>query len=195
MSAAAVILAAGESRRLGRPKQLLPVRGVPLLRAIAIEACASSCARVFVVLGARESAIRPCLDGLRVAIVDNPEWTEGIASSVRHGVAAAIRDGSSAVVLLTCDQPALTASHVDALLACPARDAVASRYAGTVGVPARFDRRLFPALLALRGDAGAKRILRAREVAAIDWPEGARDIDTPADVEALDQKRMPRADA
>ncbi|MGD0530446.1 MAG: NTP transferase domain-containing protein, partial [Polyangiaceae bacterium] len=84
MKVAAVLLAAGDSRRLGRAKQLLPYRGTPLLRRLASEACASRC-DVGVVIHERNGAVEACLDGLPVHVIGNPEWAEGMASSIRRG--------------------------------------------------------------------------------------------------------------
>lgn len=188
MRVAAVLLAAGESRRLGRPKQLLPYRGQPLLRALASEACASRCQRVGVVVTGDEPAIAGCLDGLPVHLLANPEWAEGMASSIRRGVAWADWLACDGVLLLVCDQPALTSTHVDALLRAhrPGERIVASRYGGAAGVPALFAREMFPSLLALRGPVGARGLMRAEQnVIAVDWPEGIVDIDTPADAARL----------
>ncbi len=186
---AAVVLAAGESQRLGRPKQLLPFRGRPLLRAVASEACASSCQRVVVVVGANEESVRDSLGGLPVTMASNPGWREGLASSIRCGVAWAEREGCDAVLLLVCDQPELTSSHLDRLVASHAAGGapiVASSYAGTLGVPALFGRASFAPLLALRGTEGAKRVIRAaRRLVAIDWPAGGVDVDTQEDAARL----------
>jgi CTP:molybdopterin cytidylyltransferase MocA len=185
---AAVLLAAGESRRLGRPKQLLPHGGQPLLRVLATEIVSSQCESTAVVLSGRDPAVRACLEGLPVAILVNAESAEGMASSIRRGVAWASRERADGVLLMVCDQPALTREHVDRLL--DARSAgtriVASRYEGGLGVPALFSREMFGALLALRGDMGARKLIQAEEgVLAVDWPAGAVDIDTPEDAAAL----------
>jgi molybdenum cofactor cytidylyltransferase len=184
MRIAAVVLAAGESRRLGTPKQLLSYRGQPLLRAIAREACGSRCDDVAVVVRENDTAIAACLEGLPVTVVANPGWAEGIASSIRRGVEWATRQGAGAVLLLVCDQPALNAAHIDRLVSRYGAGArvVASRYADSLGVPALFGRELFGALLSVRGSTGAKRVIRDEKYAvAVDWPEGVLDVDTPAD--------------
>jgi CTP:molybdopterin cytidylyltransferase MocA len=169
-----VILAAGASTRLGQPKQLLLLDGEPMLRVIAREALASRCERVAVVLGAHADEIRGALAGLSVEILDNPGWAEGMSSSVRVGVAwcAAPR-----LLLMVGDQPRLTRAHLDALIAV--EGTVGSAYGGTVGVPAIFDRAMFPALAALRGDQGARRLLAG--AASVAWADGELDIDTITD--------------
>jgi xanthine dehydrogenase accessory factor len=190
MRAAAVVLAAGGSARLGRPKQLLPLRGVPLVRAIAVEACASACTHVAVVVRRGDSQVEACLHGLRVEILANDGWAEGLASSIRLGAAWAMQCPSDVVALLVCDQPALTAAHVDRLLAAwrPGVRVVASSYAGVLGVPAIFARETFASLLELHGDSGAQRLVRSEEaVITVDWPDGALDVDVAADVARLDR--------
>ena len=176
---AVAILAAGESRRLGRPKQLLPFRGTTLVRAIAGEVCASGCAHSAVILGAHAAAVSGALSGLPVALVPNILWGEGMASSIRCATAWAMRVGCDALVLCVCDQPALCGDHVRQLVTShrEQRRTVGSRYEQTVGVPAVFGSCDFPQLLALTGDTGARGLLAGAP--AIDWPEGACDLDTP----------------
>src|SRR3974390_2378444 len=113
MSVAAIIVAAGSSRRLGQPKQLLIVDGEPMLqRAIRIarEAGASP---VFVVLGANRGAIGNTVDFSSAVIVVNHEWNEGIASSIRAGVdAVEAKADAQGVLLMSCDQPRVTKEHL-----------------------------------------------------------------------------------
>lgn len=184
----AIVLAAGASRRLGRPKQLLPYRGATLLHAVAAQACAASCAGVAVVLGAAASAVAPALRGLPLQLELNPDWEEGIASSIRRAISWVMTQEGDAALLLVGDQPRVTAAHLEQLLAAHRRTGglVGSRYAGVVGVPAVLTRSTFPALLALRGEQGAQKVLRsASAVTAIDWPDGALDVDTAADAALL----------
>ena len=121
----------------------------------------------------------PELDGLPVASLANVLWTEGMASSIRCAVAWAVRSSCEALLVALCDQPRLTAAHLETLLQVYRRSPgpVASRYAGTLGAPAIFDRASFPALFALTGDAGASRLLAS--ATPVDWPDGALDVDTP----------------
>jgi CTP:molybdopterin cytidylyltransferase MocA len=179
---AAALLAAGASRRLSRPKQLLPCRGAPLVRAVASELSATCCDRVVVVLGAHAGVVAPALAGLPIALEVNVLWSEGIASSIRCAVAWALRAGCDRLALVACDQPRLRAAHVDALIALHRTCAgiVASRYAGVAGTPAVFGASDFPSLVALAGDSGARHLLASART--IDWPAGAYDVDTPEDV-------------
>ncbi|WP_206412747.1 NTP transferase domain-containing protein, partial [Lysobacter enzymogenes] len=111
MRFAAVLLAAGASRRLGRPKQLLRRDGETLLRRGARLALASAAARTVVVLGARADALRGELDGLAVEIVLNPDWQDGMAASLA-AAARALAGFDGAVLVLACDQPALELAHL-----------------------------------------------------------------------------------
>jgi CTP:molybdopterin cytidylyltransferase MocA len=173
---AAVLLAAGASRRLGRPKQLVELDGEPLVHRIARIAL-TACEPVAVVAGA--VPLGDVLADLPVAIVDNVVWAEGIASSIRAGIAWA--SAAEAVVLLTCDQLLLDGAHLHMLIrASGGSRLAASRYEGVLGVPAVFPCELFPVLLALEGDRGAQPLLEA--AVPVDWPAGARDLDTLADL-------------
>jgi molybdenum cofactor cytidylyltransferase len=148
---AGVVLAAGASTRLGRPKQMVLIEGETLVeRAVrlAIEAGLSP-----VILVAADEALK--VAGAETVL--NEEASEGMASSIRCGVNAV--QGCDGVVLMACDQPALSVQHLQALIAEPAEIA-GSAYAGRVGVPAYFPNSSFEALLALEGDAGARELLR-----------------------------------
>lgn len=184
------VLAAGGSRRLGRPKQLVDLAGAPLVRHVAATCVELRSGPVAVVLGAEAAAVATALGDLRVAHITNAAWQTGIASSIQSAVEWARRTGVHALAIALADQPRLALPHLAAL-----RDAwlagapiAASRFAGVVGAPAIFDRSTWDALAGLTGDHGAGRLLRDRQdVVAIDWPDGALDIDTEADVAALER--------
>ena len=114
---ACAVLAAGAGRRWGGPKQLADVDGQPMVRRIAAAACASRCGTVGVVLGAHAEAVWPVLAGLPVQRIDNPSWTEGMASSIRAAVDWAQASGAGALLLTVGDQPALSSAHLDAVVA------------------------------------------------------------------------------
>ena len=200
-----VVLAAGGSSRLGTPKQLVRFRGRTLLRRAVETALAGAVlpspraarataapvvSRVVVVLGARAAALRAELDGLPVHIAVNRRWREGLASSLRAGLRAALaatgRARPAAGLFLTCDQPYVTPSLLRRLVRRFRRGApiVACAYDGTLGVPALFARGYFSDLLDLSGDQGAKQILARHraEVAPVCFARGAADIDQPRDV-------------
>jgi len=184
----AVILAAGSSSRLGTPKQFVQFQGRSLIRLTAEAACNSRAAEVIAVVGFHAPEMRAALEGLSVRVLENLLWREGICSSIRHGIASLPPDSDGAL-LMVCDQPRLTAGHlnalIDAFLTRPQR-AVASAYGGSAGVPAIFPRALFGELLLLRGDTGAKRVLLAhtRDLITLPWPDGAFDVDSAEDVSA-----------
>lgn len=184
-----VLLAAGASTRMGTPKQLLEVEGQPLLLRAVGAALAAPVWPVVVVLGAHAAAIRPLLAPHPVLVVENAAWAEGMASSLREGVATLTqfsRRLEGAVVALA-DQPAFDAAVVRRLLEehrTTGCDLVAARYGGRQGAPAFFHRRLFPRLAGLTGEAGARDLLNGGDlpVAPIDLPALAADLDTPEDL-------------
>lgn len=187
----AVLLAAGESARMGRPKQLLAYQGKTLLRHAVETALSLPNAAVVVVLGAHAEQIRPELDGLPVRIAENPDWRGGMGFSLRTGLSAllAAYPDASAALFLLCDQPHITPELLRLLEAEWRRGAnlAACQYETRRGVPAIFDAALFPELLALQGAEGARQVLaqHASEVSAIPFPEGAIDVDRPEDYTAL----------
>jgi CTP:molybdopterin cytidylyltransferase MocA len=185
---AALILAAGSGTRMGGPKAQLLLAGQPLLQRAIQAARTAGCDPVFAVVrdGVDDIALNggPDVQDAPVRLIHNPEAAEGMASSLRRGVAA-LPPEAEAVLLLTVDQPAVDAALLRDLLALAAREPrrpAACAYAGTLGIPAVVPRRLFPDLLALRGDRGAKAILLREQAAALPFPEGAQDLDTPEDL-------------
>jgi CTP:molybdopterin cytidylyltransferase MocA len=166
---------------LGYPKQLLLHRGQQLVRRAAETVWQSKAAVCAVVVGSDADAVRGALGGLPLEVIENPDWNEGMASSIRAAVRWA-RDSSCDALLLTlCDQPRLSATHIDQLL-CAHEDnglPVASRYAGKNGVPALFPRAYFSRLAELEGDSGASFLLNGSlPVASVAWPDGELDVDT-----------------
>ncbi len=184
-----VLLAAGGSARLGSPKQLLVYRGKTLLRRAAETALATGCRPVVAVLGRDADALRAELTGLDVRPVDNPDWSRGMGTSVRLGVAA-LGGHAAAALLILCDQPLVSAEKLAGLIAafCGGAGIAAAAYGGTVGVPVIFARAYFGELLALPDDAGAKPMLRRHRdaVVAVPLPEAAADIDTREQYERLE---------
>jgi molybdenum cofactor cytidylyltransferase len=202
-SIGALILAAGGSTRLGQPKQLLIHQGETLVRRAARAAMDAGCFPTVVVTGGQHAQIAEELTSLEVRLQHHPDWRLGIGSSIRAGLGE-IRSHQpdlDAVLIMVCDQPFVSAELLASLIATCASAgtrAAACAYAGSIGVPAIFDRTLFPALAALSDDQGAKAILTSQtiEVARLEFPAGAIDIDTPADSRAhLNSTPMPPASA
>ncbi len=185
---AAVVLAAGGSSRMGRPKQLLEHRGRSLLRRTVHAALEAGCRPVVVVLGAAAERMKRELHGLQVDVVHNEDWPDGIGGSIARGVASLHAQGGRvrAALLLACDQPMISKGVIERLIEAFSGSEggiVASEYSVTVGIPALFGRAYFERLEELAGERGAKSILLEDpgKLVRVPWPEGAMDIDTPAD--------------
>ena len=174
---AAVILAAGASNRLGEPKQLVKVGTENLLERSVNVARKAECSPIVVVLGASAKSVQAGCELGDAEIVTNDCWSEGMGASVRVGVRS-LR-GVDGCVLMTCDMPAVTAAHLLSLM--ESSEVAASCYAGRRGVPAYFPALTFAALMALRGDAGARELLQSAR--CVDLAGGELDVDTVEDLE------------
>jgi len=193
MPVAAIVLAAGASRRLGQPKQLLRHHGEALLERAIRMAGEAGASPLLVVLGANAPLIRAAVPFENALAVENAEWEQGIASSIQAGLRrlVAVAPDASGALILGCDQPRLTVEHLRALLdrfeAQGTQAIAASTYAGVLGIPAVFPRAVYPSLLALRGDRGARALLAAPPcpLLAVEFSGGEVDIDQPADLAEL----------
>lgn len=184
---ACVILAAGGSSRLGRPKQLLRRRTQPLLLATVAAARAQGCAPITVVLGAEAQRLRSLLarQARGVRVVYNAAWREGMGSSVRAALPAARRLGGGTLFLVV-DQPLVGAHELARLVRSWQRQPglpIAAYYEGRAGVPAIVPNRRLRRIRMLRGDAGLRWLLRdgAMRIRLCELPEAAIDVDTPQD--------------
>ena len=185
---AALVLAAGASRRMrGRDKLLEPVAGRPVLRHVAEAARASRADIVAVVLPPEAASRRAALAGLDAEIIEAPAWAEGMAVSLRAGLAA-VAARADAVLVVLADMPEVGASEIDRLIAAfdpgEGREIVRAVAAdGTPGHPVLFGRRFFESLAALEGDRGARDILRDAAEFVVEIPTPGRaaltDLDTP----------------
>lgn len=185
MNVGAVILAAGESKRLGQPKQLVRIHDEALVDRAIRAAREAGFDQIVVVLGASADEIRRQAK-LEATVVTNPDWNSGMASSIQRGLDR-LAPETDAVILLNCDQPAVNAQHLKSLVDALDKSTIAaSTYADRIGTPAAFLREHFAALKSLRGDRGAREMLLADDVAKIALPGGDFDIDTPADLERLE---------
>jgi molybdenum cofactor cytidylyltransferase len=179
----AVILAAGGSTRLGRPKQFLIHRGQTLLRR-AVDAAAGF-APIIVVAGRDFHRVETELQTARVDLVHHAQWERGLGSSIRAGVTRILElvPGLDSLFILVCDQPYVTTEVLASLQTVREREGkavAACSYAGSFGVPALFFRTLFPDLLALPDGRGAKHVITKQgdDVSPLAFPEGVIDIDT-----------------
>ena len=185
-SCSVILLAAGGSRRMGRPKQLLPIRGQPLIRYMAESALAAAVDSVVVVLGAEAEQIKAALDGLPLQCAINPDWKAGLSSSLRIGVETALQHSPElrAVIVCLADQPNLSPEHLQQLILRYQQSdctAVASLAGDVMVPPILFDRCWLNKLCALEGDIGARALLRGSENVATVPIDSADDIDTPED--------------
>ncbi|GAC1373472.1 MAG: nucleotidyltransferase family protein [Hymenobacter sp.] len=190
---ALLLLAAGASARMGQPNQLLPYRGRTLLRHAAETAVATGAAPIVLVTGALHEPLAVAVAGLPIHVVHNAEWPTGMASSIRAGLAAVAGAQPSACLIVLGDQPLVTPALLRQLITQQQETqapAVAAAYGDTLGVPAVFDRRLFPALRQLRGLQGANRLLAELGDAAgsVPFPAALVDVDTPEQYAALLQR-------
>ena len=178
-----LVLAAGGSSRLGRPKQLLPYLDGTLVEHAVRTALLSGAAEVVVVVGAERERVREALKGLDVRIVVNEDWRDGMGGSISLGIKALGEEIEKAVVALG-DQPRITPEHLRRL-AERARPVAASAYAGVLGAPAAFARSEFDRLVALTGEVGARSLLREGEIAPVAFDSANVDVDTPEDYRSL----------
>jgi molybdenum cofactor cytidylyltransferase len=194
MSIPAIILAAGASRRLGQPKQLVDLEGETLLERALRLAKESGATPVVAVLGANFAAICASTSFEGAIPVLNDHWERGMSSSIHAGLnEAEVRaPGARGALVMACDQPRLSVTHLRGLLAAfeaqPTPSIIASAYAGTAGIPAVFPRVAFCGLRTLHGDKGARSLLAKPlcEVIAVPFEGGEVDIDLPSDLDQLE---------
>jgi molybdenum cofactor cytidylyltransferase len=194
---AIIILAAGASTRMGKPKQLLLYQGRSLLQHTIESAIASVCTPIVVVLGANVEKIHRDINQYSVQIVENPQWNLGMSTSIRSGILALANYSESvhAAVITVCDQPFISAEIINSLVSAyhsTGKSIVASQYAETLGVPALFSSKFFAELANMNESIGAKHLLRKYrdQVFAFPFPQGKIDIDTPQDYENLQANKL-----
>ena len=189
MSVAAIILAAGASSRLGEPKQLLQFEHEPLFVRMIRLAGEAGATPIFAVVGAHWDRISKEVSTHPAIPIVNANWKDGVASSLCAGLDTlqAESPASPGVLLMTCDQPHLTADHlgrlIDQFYEHQSQRIIVSTYAETVGTPAVFPAIFFPRLLALRGDKGARVVMleELETLVRVALPRGEIDIDRPED--------------
>lgn len=190
-----IVLAAGASRRMGKPKQLLKFQGETLIRRMGRIAENTNCRPIIVVLGANADRINVELDWPGVEVVRNEQWQQGMGSSVKEGInkLLEVAPTANAAVFLLVDQPLVNHEHIQKLIEVyekKRRPIVASAYKQTVGVPALFDRVFFDQLKSIRADRGARFLIKqaGNQVEAVPFPDGALDIDRMEDWEQFKAK-------
>jgi molybdenum cofactor cytidylyltransferase len=189
---AIIILAAGSASRFGSVKQLLHFNNKTLLQHVVEEAVDAGAGSVIVVTGAYADKISESINNTHVEVMYNENWQEGIASGIVAGVHKAItlNNDVEKVIIAVCDQPFVSSALFNQLYQKQVEGVehiVASAYADTIGTPALFTQKYFDTLLGLSGDEGAKKILKdnLHDVATVDFPQGAIDIDTQEDFNDL----------
>ncbi|GGH65063.1 xanthine/CO dehydrogenase XdhC/CoxF family maturation factor/CTP:molybdopterin cytidylyltransferase MocA [Filimonas zeae] len=179
-----LVLAAGQSKRLGFPKQQLMYKGDTLLRNALRTACTLGVAATAVTTGNNAAEVKKQLQDMPVTVLENPAYAEGMASSIRTGVAWLTQQHPQLqhILIMLCDQPYLTAQHLRNLIHRQQQTGArvtASYYAERQGVPALFHQSLFTDLLQLQGDKGARYLIEAlaNEVEQVACPALATDVD------------------
>ena len=190
---AGLVLAAGQSRRMGKANKLLAeVEGGPMVRRAVEAALASQAAPVVVVTGHEREAVEAALAGLDVRFAHNPDFASGLSASLKAGLAALPNDCDGAAVLLG-DMPRVTPGHVDRLIAAfnpvEGRAIVIPTHGGKRGNPVLFARALFGEIARVAGDVGAKGVIgqHADEVVEVEFEDSGvlLDVDTPQALKAL----------
>ena len=189
---AIIIVAAGSASRFGSIKQLLHFNNKTLLQHAIDEGIDAGAGSVIVVTGAHADEILKNINHEQVEVVHNENWQQGIASGIVAGVQKAIdlNNNVEKIIIAVCDQPFVSSSLFKQLYQKQeegVQHIVASAYADTIGTPVLFTQKYFDALLGLKGDEGAKKILKTNidDVATVDFPQGAIDIDTQKDFDDL----------
>lgn len=189
-----VILAAGSSSRLGEPKQLVRFQDKPLLQNMIDQSVSLGFGSKIIILGANSETIKKALNPGTFTFVMNENWTEGIASSIRKGVeySLGLNPGTEHLLFLLSDQPFVSTELLERLLEThrtEKSEITASFYNNDTGVPAVFSKPIFPLLMELGGDHGAKKIMRRfpDKVTPVHFEMGHFDIDTPRDYVKLRQ--------
>lgn len=180
---AILVLAAGSSSRMGTSKQMLTLHGKSLL-ANSVELARSASTRVLVVLGSEAERHRAALGPLETDVIVNEEWTKGMGSSLKAGIKKLNEDPPEAVLIMVCDQPAVTIVHLQAMIhsyRSLQKKVVATTYGFTTGVPVLFDWSLSEELLSIPDQGGAKAVImkHASELSTIPLAGGEIDLDTP----------------
>lgn len=189
MNIGVVILAAGESKRMGVPKQILPIFGIPMLKYLVDEVLDTEAHPVTVVVGANKTKIVPLLENIPIGIIDNPDWQKGMGSSIKMGLVGSylITKGFDGLIFMTSDMPFVNAEVINKLIKTarefPDKTIIASKYAGTFGIPVLYKKERFEDILDMKPEHGAKQFFNKYpdEIVPVDFNLGAIDLDTKED--------------
>jgi len=188
-SLAVLILAAGGSRRLGRPKQFVQLMGATLLAHSVDLAISTGAPWIGVVTGHQASRATCALRGRPVHCIRCAEWGSGLSASLRAGARRLPRNATH-VLVLTVDQWRVTPADLQRLCkAMPQRVPVGTMHGEHLGIPAIFPRRFWPALLTLTGDRGAQPLLRATKAQGVYLSRASQDLDTPLALRTVHDER------
>ncbi len=194
---ALIVLAAGQSSRMGSPKQLKLLGEKKLIEHAVESGLSSQCRKILVVLGCKQEMIRTHLNaitdkaGRRLELISNQNWQSGMASSIVAAIEFLSRTENSyikAAIISSCDQPYFRAEKINKMIelykSSDQTRIIASNYEGINGIPALFPRVFFGQLQQLKGEKGARPIIEAQKARLIqmDFPEAAFDIDTEAEL-------------
>ncbi len=189
-----LIVAAGESKRLGTPKQLLQFEGQSLINRLINIVSGAGSFPITIVLGAEAAAIQAQLPDANLHVVINEDWREGMGSSIRFGLKQMIKADANldGALILVCDQPFIKSESVQSLIQMQKSTGLpmaACFYEGIVGTPAVFHQSMFSDLLKLTGDTGAKNMMmdKMSDVAKLNFEKGVIDIDTMEDYQKIIQ--------
>ena len=182
---AGIVLAAGQSSRFGEPKQLLVWKGQPIIRYVIMAATKAGLDPIVVVVGSSGEEIKKVISDLPVRIVENPEWINGVSSSIQVGMTA-LRSETGGVVFLQADQPQVSHGLITKLVQVHQEtlgSIIAPLINGHQGNPVLFDEKVFTNLKLLKGDIGGRALFSQFPVQWITWqdPNQLFDIDTPED--------------
>ena len=180
-----LLLAAGSSSRMGKPKMLLPFNQKTLLQHAIDEIKKVDGGELLVITGCYHLLLKEILEQQQIDFVDNNNWQDGMGSSIQKGITyvSAHYPNASSIIILVCDQPYISAGLLNELMATKLqtnKGIVASAYNHTTGTPVLFDKKYFPELSLLNGQFGAKKLVQQfnDDVATVAFPSGAFDIDT-----------------
>ncbi len=190
MNVGIIILAAGASSRMGLPKQLMLIEGKTMIKRIIDNTLETPCYPIVAVLGANADLLKQELIKVPITIIDNPNWKQGMASSMKMGLVGAYMTQKEidAVIFLTSDMPMVSDKLLKDMIQKAEESAdisiVACQYLKNneriIGIPVLFKRHLFNEILELKGDEGAKKVVlkHQKNTALLAFPEGHIDLDT-----------------